>query len=177
VDTLVLDELSMVDGALMEALVEALDHCFSQFDTIIGRYRIEKIKTVGDAYICASGLSDRNEHPSEMIKAAKEMQAFLNQFELQMQGNSIRFNARIGIHFGPVVAGVVGTKKFAYDIWGDTVNTAARMEEASSPGRINVSGSVQAICADAFSWEYRGKIATKNKSELEMYYLSVEVGA
>jgi class 3 adenylate cyclase len=131
-----------------EVLVEALDHCFSQFDTIIGRYRIEKIKTVGDAYICASGLSDRNDHPTEMIKAALQMQTFLQQFELKHGDQRFQFNARIGIHYGPVVAGIVGTKKFAYDIWGDTVNTAARMEAASSPGQINVSGAVQAVCAE-----------------------------
>lgn len=154
-----------------EALVEALDHCFSQFDTIIGRYRIEKIKTVGDAYICASGLSDRNDHPTEMIKAALQMQAFLKQFDLKSGDQGFQFTARIGIHYGPVVAGIVGTKKFAYDIWGDTVNTAARMEAASSPGQINVSGAVQAVCSDEFTWTYRGKIATKNKEELDMYYV------
>ncbi len=160
-----------------EVLVEALDHCFSQFDTIIGRYRIEKIKTVGDAYICASGLSDRNDHPAEMIKAALQMQAFLQQFELKHGDQRFQFNARIGIHYGPVVAGIVGTKKFAYDIWGDTVNTAARMEAASSPGQINVSGAVQAVCAEEFTWHYRGKIATKNKEELDMYFVTVQTNA
>lgn len=156
-----------------EALVEELDHCFSRFDGIVGRYRIEKIKTVGDAYICASGLSDRNEHPADMIRAALEMQAFLQkrQAELNAEGRP-EFNARIGIHFGPVVAGVVGAKKFAYDIWGDTVNTAARMEEACEPGRVNVSGTAQAMVRDEFQWEYRGKVAAKNKAEMEMYYVN-----
>jgi len=155
-----------------EVLVEELDYCFSRFDNIIGRYRIEKIKTVGDAYICASGLSDRNEHPADMIRAALEMQFFLQkrQTERSMEGRP-EFKARIGIHFGPVVAGVVGAKKFAYDIWGDTVNTAARMEEACEPGRVNVSGAAQAMVGDEFEWDYRGKVSAKNKAEMEMYYV------
>ncbi len=155
-----------------EVLVQELDYCFSRFDSIIGRVRIEKIKTVGDAYICASGLSDRNEHPADMIRAALEIQDFLQKFKTtRIAEGRPYFEARIGIHFGPVVAGIVGTKKFAYDIWGDTVNTAARMEEASEPGRVNVSGAVQSVAQDEFQWEYRGKIAAKNKVEMEMYYV------
>ena len=155
-----------------EVLVQELDYCFSRFDNIIGRARIEKIKTVGDAYICASGLSDRNEHPADMIRAALEIQDFLQKFKTtRIAEGRPHFEARIGIHFGPVVAGIVGTKKFAYDIWGDTVNTAARMEEACEPGRVNVSGAVQSVAQDEFQWEYRGKIAAKNKVEMEMYYV------
>lgn len=154
-----------------EMLVKELDFCFSRFDTIIGRYRIEKIKTVGDAYICASGLSDQNENPADMISAGLEIQAFLQNLKAERAATGrAYFEARIGIHCGPVVAGVVGLKKFAYDIWGDTVNTAARMEEACEPGRVNVSGAAQAIARQEFQWEYRGKIATKNKDGLEMYY-------
>ena len=155
-----------------EALVQELDHCFSRFDGIIGRYRIEKIKTVGDAYICASGLSDRNEHPADMIRAGLEMQAFLQKRKAERAAEGRpQFEARIGIHFGPVVAGVVGAKKFAYDIWGDTVNTAARMEEACEPGRVNVSGAAQAMVQEEFGWVYRGKVSAKNKAEMEMYYV------
>ncbi|MCC6283071.1 MAG: adenylate/guanylate cyclase domain-containing protein [Saprospiraceae bacterium] len=155
-----------------EELVAELDYCFSRFDDLIGRNRIEKIKTVGDAYICASGLSDRNERPSDMIKAALQIQDFLKKFkEKRLEEGRPFFEARIGIHFGPVVAGVVGTKKFAYDIWGDTVNTAARLEEACEPGRINVSGTTRDVVLDEFQWEYRGKVAAKNKGEMEMYYL------
>lgn len=154
-----------------EMLVKELDFCFSRFDTIIGRYRIEKIKTVGDAYICASGLSDQNENPADMIRAGLEIQAFLQNLKAERAATGrAYFEARIGIHCGPVVAGVVGLKKFAYDIWGDTVNTAARMEEACEPGRVNVSGAAQSIARHVFEWEYRGKIATKNKDGLEMYY-------
>jgi class 3 adenylate cyclase len=158
-----------------ETLVAELDYCFSRFDDLIGRNRIEKIKTVGDAYICASGLSDRNESPAEMIQAALKIQDFLQKFREKRQSEGRPwFEARIGIHFGPVVAGVVGTKKFAYDIWGDTVNTAARMEEACEPGRVNVTGSVYEVVRDDFEWQHRGKIATKNKVEMEMYYVSAK---
>jgi class 3 adenylate cyclase len=155
-----------------EMLVKELDHCFSRFDTITGRFRIEKIKTVGDAYICASGLSDRNENPADMIHAALDIQEFLHKLKTErMATGRSYFEARIGIHFGPVVAGVVGVKKFAYDIWGDTVNTAARLEQACEPGRVNVSGAAQAMAQKEFKWEYRGKIATKNKVGLDMYYV------
>ncbi len=156
-----------------EELIAELDYCFSRFDDLIGRNRIEKIKTVGDAYICASGLSDRNERPADMIRAALQIQDFLKKLkEKRIAEGRPFFEARIGVHFGPVVAGVVGTKKFAYDIWGDTVNTAARLEEACEAGRINVSGTTREAAPDEFQWEYRGKIAAKNKGEMEMYYVN-----
>lgn len=154
-----------------EVLLAELDYCFSRFDDLIGRNRIEKIKTVGDAYICANGLTDRNERPTDMIRVALAIQDFLQKHrEKRIAEGLPAFEARIGIHFGPVVAGVVGTKKFAYDIWGDTVNTAARLEEACEPGRINVSGAAREVVREEFQWEYRGKISAKNKAEMEMYY-------
>jgi adenylate cyclase len=155
-----------------ETLVEELDHCFSNFDKIIAQYRIEKIKTIGDAYICASGLSDQNEHPADLIKAALQIQDFLLGMKAERMGRKLpSFDARIGIHTGPVVAGVVGAKKFAYDIWGDTVNIAARMEEASAPGRVNVSEAVYNLSKYEFEWEHRGKIAAKNKGQMDMYFV------
>ena len=158
-----------------EELIAELDYCFSRFDEMIGRNRVEKIKTVGDAYICASGLSDRNERPADMIKIALQIQDFLKKLkEKRIAEGKPCFEARIGIHFGPVVAGVVGTKKFAYDIWGDTVNTAARMEEACEPGFVNVSGAAYEVVKSEFEWQYRGKIATKNKVEMEMWYALVK---
>lgn len=156
-----------------EQLVEELDFCFSNFDRIIGQYRIEKIKTVGDAYICASGLSDMNASPSDMVKAALEIQDFLLHVKAERQSQGLPyFEARLGIHTGPVVAGVVGAKKFAYDIWGDTVNTAARMEESSEPGRVNVSENTYLLAKYEFEWQYRGKIAAKNKGQMDMYYVT-----
>lgn len=156
-----------------ENLVEELDYCFSNFDRIISQYRIEKIKTVGDAYICASGLSDMNASPSDMVKAALEIQDFLLHHKAERQGHGLPyFEARVGIHTGPVVAGVVGKKKFAYDIWGDTVNIAARMEESCDPGRVNVSEATFWPSKYEFEWLHRGKIAAKNKAAMDMYYVT-----
>jgi class 3 adenylate cyclase len=156
-----------------ERLVEELDLCFSNFDRIISRYKIEKIKTVGDAYICASGLSDMNASPTDMVKAALEMQDFLLGLKAERMGQGLPFfEARAGIHFGPVVAGVVGAKKFAYDIWGDTVNTAARMEEACETGHVNVSEDAYWLVKYDFEWQHRGKIAAKNKGSMDMYYVT-----
>ncbi len=156
-----------------ERLVEELDLCFSNFDRIIGRYKIEKIKTVGDAYICASGLSDMNASPTDMVKAALEMQDFLLGLKAERMGQGLPFfEARAGIHIGPVVAGVVGAKKFAYDIWGDTVNTAARMEEACETGHVNVSEDAYWLVKYEFEWQHRGKIAAKNKGSMDMYYVT-----
>jgi class 3 adenylate cyclase len=158
-----------------EDLVATLDICFSSFDDIIGRNKIEKIKTVGDAYICASGLSDRNEHPADMIKAALQIQVFLGKLrEKHRAEGKPSFEARIGIHFGAVVAGVVGTKKFAYDIWGDTVNLAARLEQSCEPGHVNVSGMARSLVIDEFDWTFRGKVAAKNKGELDMFYVHLK---
>ncbi len=156
-----------------ERLVEELDYCFSNFDHIIEKYRIEKIKTVGDAYFCASGLSDMNASPSDMVKAALEIQDFLLHVKAERLNQGLPyFEARVGIHTGPVVAGVVGAKKFAYDIWGDTVNIAARMEEACEPGRVNVSEDAHLLAKYEFEWQYRGKIAAKNKGMMDMYYVT-----
>jgi len=156
-----------------EALVRELDFCFSNFDRIISQYRIEKIKTVGDAYICASGLSDMNASPSDMIKAALEIQDFLLHVKAERQGQGLPyFEARCGIHTGPVVAGVVGAKKFAYDIWGDTVNIAARMEETCEPGRVNISEDTYWLAKYEFEWINRGKVAAKNKGMMDMFYVA-----
>ncbi|MDX2279286.1 MAG: adenylate/guanylate cyclase domain-containing protein [Saprospiraceae bacterium] len=156
-----------------EMLVEELDFCFSNFDRIIGQYRIEKIKTIGDAYMCASGLSDMNASPSDIVKAALEIQDFMLALKAERLNRGMPyFEARVGIHVGPVVAGVVGAKKFAYDIWGDTVNIAARMEEACEPGHVNVSEAAHWLAKYEFEWQYRGKVAAKNKGMMDMYYVT-----
>ena len=156
-----------------EELVHELDYCFTNFDRIISQHHIEKIKTVGDAYICASGLSDKNATPTDMVKSALEIQDFLQHLKAQHMNQGLPyFEARVGIHTGPVVAGVVGEKKFAYDIWGDTVNIAARMEETCEPGRVNISEDTYWLAKYDFEWQSRGKVAAKNKGMMDMYYVT-----
>lgn len=159
-----------------ELLVSEVNLCFSAFDDIMEKYGIEKIKTIGDAYLCAGGLPELSyTHASDMLKASFEICRFMNRRKAEKEGRGeIPFEVRIGINSGPVVAGVVGVRKFAYDIWGDTVNIAARMEQNSEPGRINISGSTYNLVKDQFTFEYRGKIEAKNKGEVDMYYVTGE---
>ncbi|WP_367391696.1 adenylate/guanylate cyclase domain-containing protein [Lewinella sp. LCG006] len=162
-----------------QELVQELDKCFKAFDFIISQYDdIEKIKTIGDAYMCASGLSERKSIPHSMVKAALEMQAFLEeQKQERIRIGKPYFEARIGIHTGPVVAGVVGVKKFAYDIWGDTVNTAARVEANSEAGKVNISETTYGLIKYDFECIHRGKVQAKNKGLLDMYYVQRELVA
>ena len=167
------DFTTIAKGLSPENLVKELDYCFKGFDKIIESYDIEKIKTIGDAYMCASGLSNKKESPKEMIKAALEMQKFLNEYKTSRTKKGLPFfEARIGIHTGPVVAGVVGTKKFAYDIWGATVNVASRLEQTCEVGRINVSEQVFNEVRYLFDFDDRGKIAAKNIGSVNMYYVN-----
>ncbi len=153
-----------------QELVAELHACFKAFDEILGRYPIEKIKTVGDAYLAVSGLPNPDEnHATEMVKAALEIRDFMVERRNKL-GNST-FEIRIGVNSGTVVAGIVGVKKFAYDIWGDTVNTAARMEQYCEKGRVNISESTHELVKDKFTIVQRGKIAVKNKGELNMYFV------
>lgn len=157
-----------------EKLVEDLDYCFQSFDKIIEKYQLEKIKTIGDSYMCAGGIpSPDPDHPRRIVQAAFEIQNFLKTWKAEKEKkNEPFFEARIGIHTGPVVAGVVGKKKFAYDIWGSTVNIAARMETSSEKGQINISSSTYAKVKDFFRCNYRGKIPAKNVGDIDMYYVS-----
>lgn len=157
-----------------ENLVADLDFCFRQMDAIVVQYGLEKIKTIGDAYMCAGGVpepSGDNIH-QRVVQAALEMQKFLNGWKKTRiaEGKSV-FEARLGIHTGAVVAGVVGTKKFAYDIWGDTVNIAARMQSSGEKGRVNVSGDTYELIKHQFTCTFRGKVAAKNKSDIDMYFV------
>ena len=155
-----------------EVLVKTVDHYFSEFDKIIEKYGLEKIKTIGDAYMAAGGLNKEGEnHAKSMILAAKEMVDFVNKAKEDTITDAT-FDIRIGINTGPVVAGVVGSKKFAYDIWGDTVNVAARMESNSEPGRINISEDTYKLIKEDFNCEFRGKLAVKNRGELNMYFVN-----
>ena len=161
-----------------EELVAEINTCYSEFDKIIGRHGIEKIKTIGDAYMCAGGLPVKNlTHAKDVVRAGLEMQAFIskNKMEREAQGKPF-FELRAGIHTGPVVAGIVGIKKFAYDIWGDTVNTAARMESSGETGKVNISGSTYELIKDEFECVYRGKINAKNKGEIDMYFVERKKG-
>jgi len=171
---------SIAERLSPEELVEELDRCFKAFDFIIGQYEdIEKIKTIGDAYMCASGLVDRKTFPNNLIRAALEMQEFLTeQRQERVRLGKPYFEARIGLHTGPVVAGVVGVNKFAYDIWGDTVNIASRVESNGQVGRVNISESTFNLVKYKFECTYRGKVEAKNKGLLDMYFVERErVGA
>ncbi len=155
-------------------LVQEIDYCFRHFDYIIGKYpSLEKIKTIGDAYLCAGGLPAAHpRHAYEMVAAALEIRNFVSELEKQRaREGRIGFQVRIGVHTGPVIAGVVGATKFAYDIWGDTVNTASRLESASEPGQVNISGATYQRVQHQFACRYRGEIATKNKANMAMYFV------
>jgi len=156
-----------------EALVETIGFYFSKFDAIIEKYGLEKIKTIGDAYMCAGGLPfPSDNHAENMIKAAMEITEFVAKTKSDVNAKALNFDIRVGINTGPVVAGVVGAKKFAYDIWGDTVNIASRMESASEPGKINISENTYEIIKGHFDCEYRGELAAKNKGKLKMYFVN-----
>ncbi len=154
-------------------LVKEIDYCFSAFDNIIIKHRIEKIKTIGDAYMCAGGLPVANKtHAEDTVKAALEIRDFMqNHNKERIAKGELPFEIRIGINTGPVVAGIVGVKKFAYDIWGDTVNLASRMESSGEAGKVNISGSTYELVKDKFTCTHRGKIQTKNKGEVDMYFV------
>lgn len=155
-----------------EKLVESVDYYFSKFDDIIEKYDLEKIKTIGDAYMCAGGLPfETNDHAYKMILAAQEIINCVALAKNERDVFHVRFDIRIGISTGPVVAGVVGTKKFAYDIWGDTVNTASRMESNSETGKINISEATFELVKDRFACEYRGNIEVKNRGRMNMYFI------
>lgn len=154
-------------------LVAEIDECFSAFDQIMEKYNVEKIKTIGDAYMAAGGLPVANTtNAVDVVKAALEIQQFMDQLTLTKKAEGKEaFQIRIGVHTGPVVAGIVGVKKFAYDIWGDTVNTASRMESSGEPGQVNISGTTYELVKETFNCVYRGKIPAKNKGEIDMYFV------
>jgi len=156
-----------------ELLVKTVDYYFSKFDAIMEKYDLEKIKTIGDAYMCAGGLPFPTEdHPYKMLQAAFEIAQVMEETKLKPPKDIVPFDVRIGINTGTIVAGVVGTRKFAYDIWGDTVNVAARMESLSEPGRVNVSQNTYLLIKDRYNCEHRGQIHVKNKGMMDMYFVN-----
>ena len=155
-----------------EELVNSVDYYFSKFDEIMEKYGVEKIKTIGDAYMCASGLPEPDDyHVFRAVQAAFEIIEFIKESKKTEMDDLTQFDIRVGMNTGPIVAGVVGTKKFAYDIWGDSVNVASRMETKSLPGRINVSESTYELIKDVYECEFRGEIDVKNKGMMKMYFV------
>ncbi|MCB2219018.1 MAG: tetratricopeptide repeat protein [Bacteroidetes bacterium] len=152
-------------------LVRELNQCFIEFDRIIDKYNLEKIKTIGDAYMCAGGIPVANDsNPVDIVHAALEIKEYMENLKKEREKKGKDYwELRIGVHTGPVIAGVVGKNKFAYDIWGDAVNTASRMESSGIPGQVNISGFTYEFIKDYFECTYRGKIEAKNKGEIDMY--------
>lgn len=157
-------------------LVNEINYCFEAFDAIVEKYGIEKIKTIGDAYMAAGGLPvPSDDSVKKTVLAALEMQEFISKRKSETDaGSNHAFDMRAGIHTGPVVAGIVGVKKFQYDIWGDTVNTASRVESSGQAGLVNISQTTFELLKDDpdFTFQSRGKIETKGKGEMEMYFVS-----
>ena len=157
-----------------EILIDELDKFFFYFDSVVEKFGIEKIKTIGDAYMCAGGIPEKNRtNPVEVILAALEMKSYMKKLKATSELEGMKYwDIRIGIHTGTVVAGVVGQKKLSYDIWGDTVNTASRMESSGEAGKINISGTTYEFVKEFFTCEFRGKMPVKYKGELEMYFVN-----
>ena len=154
-------------------LVFVINEYFSDFDHIMGKYGIEKIKTIGDAYMAVGGLPiTTSTHALDVVLAAIEIQQLVAEHKRVKEAKGeLFFEIRIGIHTGPVVAGIVGVKKFAYDIWGSTVNIASRMESNGEVGKINISKTTYTLVKDKFNCVERGKIKIKGGDEVDMYYV------
>ena len=165
---------SIAEKMSPEEIIRELNTIFSEFDRICKEYNLEKIKTIGDAYMCAGGIPEPNtSNAIDAVNAALEMQQYMKVLadKKQARGENY-FELRLGINTGPIVAGVVGESKFAYDIWGDTVNLASRMESAGEVGMVNISDNTYELVKDKFDCTYRGRISVKNKGEVDMYFVN-----
>lgn len=155
-------------------LIDLLHQCFCKFDSIVAKHGVEKIKTIGDAYMCVAGATgDQDDHAARLCMAALEMIGYLNKTNQTREKLRMpTWDMRIGIHSGPVIAGVVGENKFTFDVWGDAVNIAALMEQNSERGRVNISESTQHRVSQQFQLEDRGLVPTRKKGDLRMFFLS-----
>jgi class 3 adenylate cyclase len=154
-------------------LVTDLNDYFTAFDEITEKYNLEKIKTIGDAYMCAGGLPTKNQtHPHDSVGAALEMLEYVRLKNIsRLAENKDIWELRVGINTGHVMAGVVGKKKYAYDIWGSAVNIASRIESAGETGRVNISADTYELVKDRYNCHYRGKVQAKNVGEIDMYFV------
>jgi adenylate cyclase len=168
---------NIADRMSPQDLVSQLSECFVAFDSIIDKYGLEKIKTIGDAYMCAGGIPSKGEKNTyRIVKAAIEIQQWVEQNNMKRVRNNLEpWDIRIGVHTGPLVAGVVGKKKYAYDIWGTTVNIASRMESNGEPGKVNISAAAYQLVKEDFECVYRGKITAKNIGDIDMYFVDKEL--
>jgi class 3 adenylate cyclase len=164
----------IAEGFTPQQLIEELDSCYSQIDLIAKKHKLEKIKTIGDAYMAVGGVPLTNRtHAVDCVLAALEIEQVVSHLrEQEMAESRPYWQIRIGIHSGDLVAGVVGSEKFSYDVWGDTVNTASRLESSGVAGRINISGATYELIKHFFDCEFRGKVAAKNKGEIDMYFVN-----
>ena len=156
-----------------QELVQTLNECYTAFDDIADAHNLEKIKTIGDAYMCAGGLPLENtSNALDAVAAACEIQQWVANWNAKrVAGGMISWDLRIGIHTGKLIAGVIGKTKFAYDVWGDAVNIASRMESNGAPGKVNISKDTYELVMEQFKCTYRGKIEVKGKGEIEMYFV------
>lgn len=156
-----------------KTLIDLLHQVFCQFDKICKKYDVDKIKTIGDSYMCASGITqNKKDHTIRLCMAASEMVDYLKKANVQRSKLKMpTWEMRLGIHTGPIICGVVGDDKFTFDIWGDTVNTAALMEQSSSPGRVNISESTYLRVKSEYKFEERGEVVTTKKGPLKMFFM------
>jgi len=163
----------MAEKLSPEEIINELNICFSAFDDIAKEHNLEKIKTIGDAYMCAGGIPIPNQtNPIDATLAGLKMQDFIEKRKVERQTKGLPFfELRLGINTGKIVAGVVGKSKFAYDIWGDAVNLASRMESSGEVGKVNISGNTYELIKDRFECTHRGKVKAKNKGEVDMYFV------